>query len=194
MDRAHGLLSSRRLCHGRALIGTFIALFLATGAVAWATNVEQVVVLKEGNIGKAEWGAWLEPDRAKGQADKVCRNIALSHPVSGGLRARSEFRECSSVTETVPVIESLDEGDKSKRRTVWLGLFAPNVATAFLRIGRSSGETVHVRKLRSGAAAKLGTDRLGFWVRGFAGNACLHRLIAYDGEGNVLSDSGKEPC
>lgn len=156
----------------------------------------QRVVLDEGKIGRSVWAAWLRPAARPGHAGgKVCRGVALAGPSSGGLWAQSEFDECGAVSASAPVIESLDRGQGRKQRTVWLGLFSPEVSKVYLRIGTPQrGNFVRLQQLSSKDAETLGTDRLKFWARGYAGTSCFHRLITYDSSGETLSDSGKESC
>jgi hypothetical protein len=174
--------------------GLVISVVLLACISARAADGGHVVVLREGTIGKSKWTAWLEPAIARGKANKVCRNLALSHPTYAGLIARSEFRECGSITAAEPAVESIEAGEGSKQRSVWLGLFAPMVRTIYVRIGSSAGHLVHLQALSVRAAAKVDAERLRYWVRGYAGASCLRRLITYDVNGEVLSDSGSEPC
>jgi hypothetical protein len=156
----------------------------------------QRVVLDEGKIGRSVWTAWLRPAAQPGRArGRVCRGIALAGPSPGGLWAQSEFEECSAVSATAPVIESIDRGERRKQRTVWLALLSPEVSKVYFRIGHTPrGKVVTPQRLSPREAKALGTDQLEFWVHGYAGNPCLHRLITYDSSGETLSDSGKESC
>jgi hypothetical protein len=171
-----------------------IAMLLTTAYALGASP--QRVVLDEGKIGRSVWAAWLEPAAKPVQSrEKICRGIALTAPSAGGLWAQSEYGECSLVSAPEPLIDSIDRGQGQKRRTVWLGLFSAEVSKVYLRIGHTRpGNFVRLQQLSPKDAEALGTDRLKFWVRGYAGSSCLHRLITYDSSGDTLSDSGKEPC
>lgn len=174
------------------VFGALVAVAVASLGLATTVTAHrhsQVVILDEGKIGKAAWGAWLEP--AAGNTDgpeKVCRNLALMRPTNGGLYARSESRECGAISPSSPAIESIDSGRGSKRRSVWLMIFAPNVERIYVNVGKTGGRSIRVAKLSSQDSGKLKVENLGFWVRGYAGNASLHRLISYDSTGATLSD------
>jgi hypothetical protein len=186
------MTTSRKCVLLLGLIGT--TLLLATSYAPGKSP--QRVMLDEGKIGRFVWATWLRPAAQPGHAGgKVCRGGALAGPASGGLWAQSEFDECGAVSASAPLIDSIDRGEGQKRRTVWLGLFSAEVSKVFLRIGHTRpGNFVRLQQLSPKDAETLGTDRLKFWVRGYAGSSCLHRLITYDSSGDTLSDSGKEPC
>lgn len=176
------------------LIMAGAALLLATSYAPGRSS--QRVVLDEGKIGRSMWASWLEPAaKPRHSRGKVCRGIALAAPSSGGLWAQSEFVECGAVSASAPLIDSIDRGQGRKRRTVWLGLFSPEVNKVYLRIGHARrGNFVRLQQLSPKDAEALGTDQLKFWVHGYAGNSCLHRLITYDSSGERLSDSGGDDC
>jgi hypothetical protein len=166
-------------------------------ATSWATAAgsPQRVLLREGKIGRSVWAAWLEPTKKSGRAgERVCRSLALAGPSAGGLVAQSEYRECGAVSESSPIIESIDRGQGLKRRTVWLGLFSADVSSVYIKIGHVRGGNVQLSRLSEENAEALGTSRLTFWVHGFSRGACLARLITYDSSGEMLSDSGRNPC
>ena len=186
-------MTASRKC---ALMLVVIGITLLLAAPYAPGKSPQRVVLDEGRIGRSAWAAWLRPAVRPGDAsEKVCRGVALAGPSAGGLWAQSEFDECGAVSASAPVIESIDRGQGRKQRTVWLGLFSPEVSKVYLRIGATRrGNFVRLQQLSSKDAEALGTDRLKFWARGYAGTSCLHRLITYASSGETLSDSGKESC
>lgn len=171
-----------------------VTLLLASSYAAGSSS--QRVVLDEGKIGRAMWAVWLKPSAKPGQSrGRVCSGTALAAPSSGGLWAQSESEECGVVSASAPMIESIDRGQGQKRRTVWLGVFSPEVRRIYLRVGNAPrGKVVSPQRLSPKDADALGTDQLRFWVQGYAGNSCLHRLITYDSSGSTLSDSGRGFC
>jgi hypothetical protein len=152
------------------------------------------VLLDEGQSGRSAWGVWLDAAGKKSAPDRVCLELALERPSAGGLLARSESRECVTVSASAPVVEAISGGRGKMRRTVVAVLFAPSVQKVYLNIGQGGGKVLRVRNLPSGYAERLRINEIGFLTAGMAGNACLHRLIAYDRGGNVLSDSEKFTC
>ena len=175
-----------------SLVGSVL---LLTSSCALGRPSERVV-LDEGKIGRSVWGAWLEPAAKSAQSgEMVCRGIALASPTSGGLWAQSEYAECGVVSEPAPLIDSIDRGQGKRRRTVWLGVFSAEVRKIYVRVGHARrGKVVSPQRLSPKDAKALGTDQLAFWVHGYAGNSCLHRLITYGPSGATLSDSGKASC
>lgn len=186
------MTASRRWALLLVVVGTTV---LLAGSYASAKS-PQKVVLDEGKIGRSVWAAWLRPAAQPGHArGKVCREVALAGPSSGGLWAQSVLEECGAVSASAPVIESIDRGRGQKQRTVWLGLFSAEVSQVYVRIGHARrGNFVRLHQLSLKDAEALGTDQLKFWVHGYAGNSCLHRLITYDSFGETLSDSGGGSC
>lgn len=182
-----------------ALAPIFIAmLFLSQGLTGTPYSLaadQPQVQLGEGRIGRASWGVWLESAARKGaESSHLCVDMVLVRPIANDLWARGESRECNAVSVAAPVVESLDGGSGRRRRTVWAVVVASDAYSLLINIGNHGPRHVRVGRIGEQEAHRLGLDRIGFWVHGFGGNACLHRLIAYGRDGSRLSDSGKLPC
>lgn len=173
---------------------TTLALVAVVGAGVWggsafAQDRSDPSVLGEGQIGRSAWAVWLEGAAGKAGPSLVCVGIALARPSVAGLVARSESRECVSVGEDEPVLESITGGKGKKRRTVWAMLFAPSVARIYLNIGDKGGRMVQTRQLSRRVAERLEIEQLSYFRAGYAGSACLRRLITYGAGGERLSDT-----
>lgn len=167
------------------------ALFLTAAGGALGQNDPNVVIGK-GHVGRSIWAASLErPHKPKAGPNSFCLGIALASPSELGSADISESYECDSVSAAFPVARSVSHGSGKKERSAYVVIFVPSAARTMLNFGRQGTKTVKLRHLTEAKVVASGVPPVAFWSRGFAGRTCLRRLVVWDKEGSLLSDSGR---
>lgn len=188
----------RRGWLGCALAFAVVAfsLGIASGPGASGASKPPSAFLGHGHIGNYLWWSAVEApeDLIERGEGRICVSIFFLEPTGPRTGEGNEVAGCSGLSADTPITESFVGGRAGLRRSAVAFLFVGDARRIYLKRLGSPGESLRLRQLSPNALGEISSTPISYFTHGYRGAACIQRLVAYDGRGEVLSDGGRQQC